>query len=174
MFISLFLSLNNTHTQSNTHTHTPPTFQTHTNIHTHSHTHCFLPPLKHTHTHTLLPHTLKAEPLIFSCVWCKKRNSPCVNFNNILRKAFTREDPKSAKDIQAISLFALLESARIKDASKHVGEIDPFAYTSRQAFCGGMLSALVFAFDLSFLASASRQEVDEWGNSLTFEQKIHV
>jgi len=49
-----------------------------------------------------------------------------VNFINILHKAFNQVDPKSVK-IQSICqhLLALLGSAGIKAARKHVGEIDP-------------------------------------------------
>jgi len=36
------------------------------------------------------------------------------------------KDPKSTKNSQALSLFALLESAGIKAVRKHVGEIDPW------------------------------------------------
>ncbi len=48
--------------------------------------------------------------------------SPGVNFTNILQAAFTYEDPKSAKKHRQLDcLFALLESALIKAARKHVG-----------------------------------------------------
>ena len=40
---------------------------------------------------------------------------------------YARSDPKSAKKtVKLSSFFALLGSARIKAASKHVGEIDPW------------------------------------------------
>ena len=48
-----------------------------------------------------------------------------VNFTNILQEAFTRVDPKSAKDSQVISYFALLGSMRIKAVHKHDNEIEP-------------------------------------------------
>ena len=48
-----------------------------------------------------------------------------VNFN-ILQAAFTHADPKSAKKtVNSSSFFALLGSAGVKAARKHVVEIDP-------------------------------------------------
>ena len=49
---------------------------------------------------------------------------PGVNFTDILRAAFTYENPKSAKS-QVKQLFVLLGSARIKASRKLVDEIDP-------------------------------------------------
>jgi len=50
-----------------------------------------------------------------------------VDFTNILRKAFTLADPKSAKRYWWLDcLFRLLGSAHIKAAHKHVGKIDPW------------------------------------------------
>ena len=52
---------------------------------------------------------------------------PGVNFNNILRAAFTRSDPKSAKKLLDLTVFfALLVPAHVKPARKHVDEIDPW------------------------------------------------
>ena len=49
-----------------------------------------------------------------------------VNFTNILQAAFMRADPKSAKKCSKIKQhFALLGSAGVKAARKHVDEIDP-------------------------------------------------
>jgi len=49
-----------------------------------------------------------------------------VNFTNVLRAAFTLKDPKSAKKtVKLSSFFALLGSALVKAARKHVDEIDP-------------------------------------------------
>ena len=49
-----------------------------------------------------------------------------VNFTNVLQAAFTCPDPKSAKkDSQVKQLFALLGSAHVKSARKHLDEIDP-------------------------------------------------
>ena len=49
-----------------------------------------------------------------------------AHLTNILRAAFTRADPKSAKkDSQLKQLFALWVSVIIKAARKHVDEIDP-------------------------------------------------
>jgi len=45
-----------------------------------------------------------------------------------LRAAFTRADPTSAKKYGLTVFFALLGSARLKAAHKHVGEIDPRSY----------------------------------------------
>ena len=51
---------------------------------------------------------------------------PWVNFANIQRAAFTHADPKSSKKTVKLSSFiALLGSARVKTARKHVDEIDP-------------------------------------------------
>ena len=53
-------------------------------------------------------------------------NKPGINFTIILQAAFTHADPKSAKkDSQVKQLFALLGSASVKAACKHVDEIDP-------------------------------------------------
>jgi len=52
--------------------------------------------------------------------------TPGVNFINILLKAFTLADPKSAKKhSQIISLFLCFWGC-VKAAHKHVGEIDPW------------------------------------------------
>ena len=57
--------------------------------------------------------------------------SPGVNFTNILRAAFTHADPKRPKkDSQFKQLFALLGSAGVKAALKHVDESDPRALGS--------------------------------------------
>ena len=49
-----------------------------------------------------------------------------VNFTNILGAAFTCADPKSAKKLLNLTVFfALLGSAHVKAAHKHVDEIDP-------------------------------------------------
>ncbi len=55
-------------------------------------------------------------------------SKPGVNFINILRTAFVHAEPKSVKDSQVVSLFALSGFsgfACAKAASKYVGEIDP-------------------------------------------------
>jgi len=45
---------------------------------------------------------------------------------SVLCAAFTCADPKTAKEtVKQSVFFALLISARIKAACKHVGEIDP-------------------------------------------------
>ncbi len=49
---------------------------------------------------------------------------PGVNFINVLRSAFTRVDPKSAK-MTVKGHFALLGSTHVKAMFKHVGEIEP-------------------------------------------------
>ena len=49
-----------------------------------------------------------------------------VNFINILRAAFVRADPKSAKKtVQSISFFVILLSAHVKAVHKNIGEINP-------------------------------------------------
>jgi len=49
-----------------------------------------------------------------------------VNFINILHRAFTRVDPKSAKmTVKSLAILRFLGSTRIKASRKHVGEIDP-------------------------------------------------
>ena len=49
-----------------------------------------------------------------------------VNFTNILRAAFTCADPESTiKLLNLTVFFALLGSAQVKAACKHVDEIDP-------------------------------------------------
>ena len=49
-----------------------------------------------------------------------------VNFTNVLQAAFTRANPNRVKKtVKLSSLFALLGSAPIKPACKHVDEIDP-------------------------------------------------
>ncbi len=48
-----------------------------------------------------------------------------INFTNVLRAAFTREDPRSAKDTDHLIVFALLGCVRTKALSKRVDEIDP-------------------------------------------------
>jgi len=53
-----------------------------------------------------------------------------VDFTNVLRSAFAREDPKSAKKTLGTRLsFALWGSASIKAAHKHVSEIDLWSST---------------------------------------------
>ena len=79
----------------------------------------FLPPLN-TNTNTHTTHNTHTYT---------KRNSltpPGVDFTNILHAAFTSADSKSAKkDSQLKQLFAILGSAGVKAARKHVDEIDP-------------------------------------------------
>jgi len=49
-----------------------------------------------------------------------------VDFTNVLQAAFTRSDPKSVKRQSSHKChFALLGSAGVKAARKHVGEINP-------------------------------------------------
>ena len=51
---------------------------------------------------------------------------PGVNFINILRAAFTRADPKSAKNtVKSSSFFAHLESAIVKAAGKMLMKLTP-------------------------------------------------
>ena len=53
--------------------------------------------------------------------------TPWVNFTIILQAAFMPADPKSAKKTSQVKqLFALLGSASVKVARKHVDEIDPW------------------------------------------------
>jgi hypothetical protein len=53
-------------------------------------------------------------------------SSPGVNFNNILLKAFTWADPKSAEKIEGLTVFfALLGSARFKASSKMLMKLTP-------------------------------------------------
>ena len=60
-----------------------------------------------------------------------------VNFTNILQATFTGGDPKSANKLLNLTVFcALLGSAGIKAARKHVGEIDPCkALVTLKIFC---------------------------------------
>jgi hypothetical protein len=52
--------------------------------------------------------------------------TPWVNFTNVLRAAFTFADHKSTKRHWWLDcLFVILRRAHVKDARKHVGEIDP-------------------------------------------------
>ena len=49
-----------------------------------------------------------------------------VNFTNILRAAFMRKDPKSAKKLLNLTFFfALLGSAHVKDACKMLVKLTP-------------------------------------------------
>ena len=50
--------------------------------------------------------------------------TPGFNFTIILRAAFTRADPKSAKRQSTQAVFGALESASVKAACKYVDEID--------------------------------------------------
>ena len=51
---------------------------------------------------------------------------PGVNFTNMFMRSFyVRRSKKRKKDSQLKQLFALLGSVCLKDARKHVGEIDP-------------------------------------------------
>ena len=53
-------------------------------------------------------------------------NPPVVNFTNILQAAFTRADPKSAKQLlNWIVFFALLGSARVKAACRTLVKLTP-------------------------------------------------
>ena len=52
--------------------------------------------------------------------------SPWVNFTNILRAAFTPEDPKSAKNSQVKQVFALLGSVCVKAARKIMVKLTPY------------------------------------------------
>ncbi len=60
------------------------------------------------------------------CAWVASR-PPEVYFTNVLQAAFIQKIPKSQKDTtdDLTVFFALLGSALIKAAQKHVGEIDP-------------------------------------------------
>ena len=61
---------------------------------------------------------LMAQPLGY--------RTPGVNFTNILRAAFTRADPKSAKKTVKLSSFiALLGSARVKAARRTLVKLTP-------------------------------------------------
>jgi len=52
-------------------------------------------------------------------LWFSLLETVLVNFTNILRKAFTYTDPKSAKKTESLTVFfALWESARVKAACK--------------------------------------------------------
>ena len=61
----------------------------------------------------------------------RPKDRPGVNFIIILRAAFTNEQllhthiPKAQKDSHVKQLFALVGSACVEAASKHVNEIDP-------------------------------------------------
>ena len=62
--------------------------------------------------------------LKFFCTWAHIRSS--VNFINILRVAFTRANPKSAKKtVKSSSFFALLGSACVKAACRTLMKCSP-------------------------------------------------
>jgi len=53
-------------------------------------------------------------------------SSSWVNFINILRKAFMRTDPKSAKKTESLTVFfALLGSACVKTTQKKLMKLNP-------------------------------------------------
>ena len=57
---------------------------------------------------------------------CNQLCSAGVNFTIILRAAFTRKDPNTAKKGSPVKqLFALSGPGSVKAARKHVDEIDP-------------------------------------------------
>ena len=51
---------------------------------------------------------------------------PGVNFTNVIRAAFTRADPKSAKKLLKLTVFfVLLGSARVKAAGRMLVKLNP-------------------------------------------------
>ena len=68
-----------------------------------------------------------------------------VNFTNVLRAAFTRADPKSAKKtVKLSSFFALLGSASVKAARRTLVKLNPGILICRERFishliCGAIL-----------------------------------
>jgi len=59
-----------------------------------------------------------------------------VNFTNVLRSAFTRSDPESAKNSQAASLFfVLLGSGHVKAVLKTLAKVTPYGMCSICIVC---------------------------------------
>ena len=51
--------------------------------------------------------------------------TPVVNFTTFYEQLLREQIPKGQKNIEINQLFALLGSARVKAARKHIDEIDP-------------------------------------------------
>ena len=73
------------------------------------------------------PRAFLGAPRLRTTAICFQQTMYGVNFTNILRAAFTRADPKSAKkDSQLKQLFCDFGIYVRKSCSQNVGEIDPW------------------------------------------------
>jgi hypothetical protein len=66
------------------------------------------------------------DPSVHATVHLCSQGDPGVNFTNVLRAAFTREDPKSAKKLLNLIVFlALLGSVPVKAAHRMLVKLNP-------------------------------------------------
>ena len=81
---------------------------------------------------------------IFEIEFIPRDERPGVNFNNVLKAAFTHADPKNAKKTVKLSSFiALLGSVGVKAARRTLVKLTPECIDYRDVKCSGQIQGLV-------------------------------
>ena len=111
LFISFFLSLNNTdtHTRNQTHIHTHSSHLPNTHKYTHSFTHALPPPTSktctHTHTHTSSSHTQSRAAHFFLRLVQKKKLSLCQFHQHFMQSFYMQRSQKRKRQTSHQSLL---------------------------------------------------------------------